>query len=118
MDNIEKLREIFLAEDVDSEDYEDNLRDLNELESRYRENENLLEWQQHALTQAVVKQAKEGRLEIALRLANDRELSNEQRASLFAKQDAMDWILNLASADPQKELENLDKEIENGLNRV
>lgn len=117
-DDLQKLKDIYLAEDVDSEDYKDNLRDITEMEKSIIENENLLGWQEHDLTKKVVEMARRGYIDIATRLATTRDLTEGERLSLFAKQDAMKWLISIADGEPKLILEKIDSDVKKALRSV
>jgi len=116
MKDIEKLKDIFLSKDIDDEDYQENLDQINEWEKSLIENENLLGWQEHDITKQVLTQVRESYIEISLRLATQREIEEHERISLWAKQDAMLWLLSLASNEPKVLLEKIENDIRKALN--
>ena len=111
MKNIEKLKEIYLADDVDSEDYEDNLHDIKNWELDIIENENLLSWQEHDITKKIIEKAQESYISLSTRLSTDRDLTETQRMSIYAKQDAMKWIISLSGENPKSVLKDINNKI-------
>lgn len=114
-EDIQKLKDIFLSNDVDSDEYADNLKDILEVERNIVENENLLAWQDHDLTKQIVKMARKGYIDISTKLAIDRKLTDGERLSLFAKQDAMKWIMGIGEGDPKAVLEKIGSDIKKAL---
>jgi len=115
MEDIDKLKEIFLTKDIDDDDYQENLDQITKWESGLIRNENIVGWQEHDITKEIFNTTKESYMELSLRLSNDRKLTEKERMSIFAKQDAMLWILNLASKSPQKELDSIKTDIRKAL---
>lgn len=110
MQELEKAREIFLR-DVDQEEYAHNQQVLNEWEQNLRKNQAYLKWVSHPTTQELNTMVKEAYKNFAMALAERRDLTNEQRASLWAKQDACLFILSLTNKDAKSELESVLREI-------
>lgn len=111
-DNLNKIREVFLADDVDEEDRKDNEERINAWSKALTENKSMVEWQKQDITQLIIRQAKESYKESAMQLIRNRTLTPEQRASIYAKQDAMLWLLSLIETDAEKSLEQVQKEIQ------
>ncbi len=116
MKDIEKVKEIFLSKDTDDEDYQENLEQITGWEKELLENENLLSWQEHDITRDIMSKVKESYIEISLRLATIRAMEDHERMSLWAKQDAMMWILSLTSDEPKALLDKIDSDIRKALN--
>jgi len=110
-EDLQKLKEIYLSQDLDSEDYESNLEDIQNWEKDLIENENLLSWQEHDITKQIIGQAKESYKDLSLRLVNDRKLTEAERLSIYSKQDAMMWIISLASGNPKSVLEQINNKL-------
>ena len=115
MNNIEKVKEIFLSNDIDDEEYDDNLDKIKEWEGEIIKNENLLSWQEHDITKDIMSKAREEYIEISLKLARDRKTKEAGRMSLWAKQDAMIWILSLSTNEPKMILEQINSDIKKAL---
>lgn len=111
---LDKIKEIFLTE-VDEDIRQDNLDKINEWEQGLTHNEAFVSWQDHDITKEILKQAKESYREIALILADNRKLTEEQRYALWGKQDACAFIIDLAGKDAKGELEQIQKEIKTAL---
>ena len=116
MKELEQLKEIFLSDDIDSEDYQENLDAITEWEQSLIENENLLSWQEHDITKQIISEAKSGYVALSIRLAKNRKLTDEERASIYAKQDAMIWLISLGGDDPKSVVEQIHGDIKKALN--
>lgn len=110
-EELEKLKEIFLADDVDSEDRETNLEDIKNWESDLIKNKNILGWQEHDITKGIMEKAKESYKDLSMKLVRDRELTEAQRLSIYSKQDAMLWLISLAGDNPKSAIEQIDNNI-------
>lgn len=111
MTDIEKLKEIYLGADVDSEDYQDNLDKITEWEEALAKSQDFMGWQKHDITKRIIAKAKETYKENAIRLGSDRNLTQAQRDSLFAKQDAIAWLINMAGEDYETVIKQINMEI-------
>lgn len=119
MKELEKIKELFLTEDLDAEDYEDNRKRIEEWQEAIINNENIIAWQEHDITKAIAKRVKTAYREHALILINNRNLSEAQRNSIWAKQDACQFLLSLLEDNGSKEaIEQIKKEIERTLEVV
>lgn len=108
---LEKLRDVFLNSELDNETIEDNKKKIAEWEKSLLFNESLAEWQDHDITRKIIRKAKLAYKDNGLFLAESRELSEAQRQSLFAKQDAIIFLISLTGDDAQKEIEQINNEI-------
>lgn len=115
---LDEVKKIFLAGDVDDEIRLDNEEQILKWEKDLYENEVLADWINHDITKMIIQQAKNSYKEISLTLALNRRLDDEQRKSLWGKQDAMLWLISLGSKDPQKEIESIKNEIKTAINAV
>jgi hypothetical protein len=106
--DIEKLREIYVAEDVDVETRTDNLAVIAEWEKRLRELEGFSRWQGHEVTQEILAKAKKAYIDHSLLLASSRDLTDTARQSLWAKQDAVMWLISIISEDAKGEIANIN----------
>lgn len=114
--DLEKLREIFVADtEVDEETRVDNLAIITEWEKKLRQLGSFQAWKTHPITIEILKQARKSYADCGLSLARDRNLTEGDRASLFAKQDAALWIISLASKDVQSEMATIHAEIRRAL---
>lgn len=116
MDDLNKLKEIFLANDIDAEDYQDNLAMIQGWEKDLIANESMESWKNHDVTQIVLKQTKESYIALSLQLVQNRDLSDKARASLWAKQDACLWLISLMDIDVQSKIEQINNQIKTALN--
>lgn len=111
MKDIEKLKDIFLSDDLDEETKNENLKQIQEWEKSLIENENFADWQEHPVTKQIVQQAKEAYKDNSMALLK-RELTEPQRQSLYAKIDANLWILSLfEKGDAKLNIEQINQEI-------
>ncbi len=116
MKELEKVAEIFLN-DVDSEDYQANKETLAEWEKGLHENRLFLSWREHDITKEIAEKAKAEYKEFALQLMQRRDLTDTQRQSLWAKQDACLFILSLTEKDALSEIKTILKEVETAISR-
>lgn len=118
MTDIEKLREIFVAEDVDDETRADNLMIIRGWEKQLRELDTFAGWKQHPVTQQIIGRAKKSYIDHSLLLARSRDITDSARQSLWSKQDAMLWFISLASTDVSTEIANINAQITRALNEA
>lgn len=117
MEELEKLKEIFLS-DVDSETYEENITQIREWEQELFERESFKSWQEHDTTRVIMEKAKKEYVDMAKLLATRRTLTEAERQSLWAKQDACLLILSWADGDPGSAIENLRDKVTFALGKV
>jgi hypothetical protein len=110
MNELEQAKEIFLT-DVDDETANENAQKLREWESRIQTNQSYLTWKEHPITQEINRMVREAYKDHGLALAENRTLDEDQRANLFAKQDACRFILSLTSRDAKTDLEQTLRDI-------
>lgn len=115
MDELEKIKSIFLASDVDDDIRQDNEDKIKEWEKSIIESENLKSWQEHDITKSIMRQCKDTYKDLSIILTKNRSLSDEERKSLWGKQDACLFILSLASGDPKSSLKQIQDEINHAL---
>ena len=113
--DIEKLREIYVAEDVDEETRTDNLAIIREWEKELRSHEDMERWREHPITLKLAAQARKSYVDHSLLLARSRELNEAARFALWAKQDAAMWLLLLVAKDSNGELDALRSKIARAL---
>lgn len=118
MKELQELKKIFLSDDIDGEDYQENLQQITEWEQTLLENENLVGWQEHDITKSILTQARESYADISLRLAKDRNLTEQERMSLFAKQDAMLWLIQIQDDNAKEEIARIQADIKRALKMV
>lgn len=116
MKELDQLTEIFLADDLDEEEREDNRQQIVEWQEQLYANELLVDWQQHAITKNIVSQARQSYVDLSVTLVRNRDLTDTQRASIYARQDAMKWLLTLSSTDAQGEIKRIEADIRKALN--
>lgn len=112
---LDEVREIFLTE-VDEETRLDNEKKIEEWEIGLRTHEAMADWQDHDITKQIIAKAKEACKDIAFTLANDRRLTEEQRMTLWGRQDACLFLLGLAGEDAKARIAQIQKEIKTALN--
>lgn len=117
MSDIEKLKGIFLDNSVDEETYDENLKQITDWENLLSENEAYISWQEHDITKEIIKKTRETHRIFADKLSNDRTLTTEQRNGIFAKQDALMWIINLASRNAKGENQQIKANIKQALEK-
>lgn len=115
MNEIERAKAIFLT-DVDEETYKENLQRITEWERTIQTNESYLMWREHPITQEITQKAREAYRDLAIALAENRSLTEEQRKSLWARQDACMFILSHTDKDARGTLENVLREVRRALN--
>ena len=113
MDNIELIKKVFVDQEPDESERIDNAQRIEEWSKILIENENLLSWQQHEYTQTIYKEFRKEYKYIGLQLATDRDMTQEQRQSLWHKQDALILMMSLMKSDrnPQQEINAIELEI-------
>lgn len=116
--DLEKLKKIFLSSDIDEEDYQSNLETIQSWERSIRENEDFASWQESDITRSVLKQIKDSYKDIFMRLGNGKNLDDQQRIELFAKKEALMFLIDLISKDTKKELEGIHNDIKRSLNSL
>jgi hypothetical protein len=72
---------------------------VREWEQSLHQNEVIQSWQGHDFTKKLISKAGEAYKDFALVLANNRTLTQEQRMSLWAKQDAIKFLISLGGED-------------------
>lgn len=116
MKSLEKVTEIFLGADIDDEDFAENKEKLVEWEKSLDENRLFLSWRNHDITNEIVTKCKQSYKEFGLLLATNRQLTEMQRQSLWAKQDACAFLLSLADKDALGEIQKIESDIEKAIN--
>lgn len=115
MIELEKLKDIFLN-DEDPETVEENRKLIAEWEQGLIKNRARAEWQDHDITRELSKQARKTYIDIAIALSQNRKLSPFEREAMYAKQDAMAFILYLTEKDAKGEISQIEGEIKRALN--
>ena len=115
MKELEQAKEVFLT-DVDEETYKENIAKITEWERNLMRNRAYLSWRSQDITQEINKMARNAYREHALALASNRSLTDDQRTSLYAKQDACLFLLSLTDQDAKSALDSVLREIRHALN--
>lgn len=116
MDELQKVKEIFLA-DVDEETYQENIEEITEWEKSLVENENYLSWLEHPVTQQILNQARKTYVDAVVTLGkNVRNLQKNDIDRLTAHQDACLWFISIGSKDVKNQIEMIKGEIERAVN--
>lgn len=116
---LEEIKRIFItADDVDEETRQHNLKRVEAWQDTLIKSENFLNWQEHDVTREIVQQAKETYKDAFMRLGRERSLTEKERMSLYALQDATLWIISLAEKDAKGTIEQIHKEIAANLHAV
>lgn len=110
MDEIQKAKDIFLN-DVDSDTYEENKALLEEWEENLIYNEAYASWQEHDISKNIASKLHEAYNDFTDILGNDKNLSQEARIELFAKKDAIKFLLNLLETDAKEVVEGIKKDV-------
>lgn len=116
--DIEKLKEFFLASDVDSEDYQDNIEYLQSIENSIRENTDFNLWQDSDISKMVLGMVRTVYKDICITLYSEDEMPESKRIELIAKKKACIWMASLLSKDTKSELESIHGTIKSMLNKI
>jgi hypothetical protein len=116
--DLEKLREVFLASDIDDEDYQDNLDKISEWENALRSSENFIAWQKDDVTREILSRAKLSYRENGVKLASDRNLDQIKINAIWAKQDALLLMINLIEGNHESTIKQINNEIKQALQIV
>jgi hypothetical protein len=116
-DKIKKIKE-YCLKDVDSETYEENRKDIQELEKALNESEMYKSWQDHEITKRIQEYAKKEHLDCSKTLATSRTLTDEERTNLWARQDAAKWIIDIGSQDVESEMRDINLKLDRILSAI
>ena len=116
MKEIDQLKSQFLSDDIDEEERLENERKIREWETTLFENIARSDWQNHDVTRLILQQAKTAYKEFGVLLSENRFLTEQQRLSYWAKQDACVFLIALIEKDSDAELERVRLEIKRALN--
>ena len=116
MEDLEKVRDVFLDTELDDDVLEDNRRQIADWERGLVSSEAMASWQEHDITKGIMVKVKEEYKEISTSLMQNRNLTEAQRQAIYAKQDAMRWLISLNNKDAKQELEAINGEIKKALN--
>lgn len=111
MSLLDEAKKVFLTDDLDGETYQHNLGVIREWERSMLNNEALVDWREHDVTKKLNEKAKAEYMQASLRLMRDRDLSEQTRMSLYAKQDACTLIFELSGGNAVATIEEVEKEI-------
>jgi hypothetical protein len=115
MKEIDRAKEIFLT-DVEPETYAENLATIQEWERTLIKNQAYLGWREHQTTHELNKMVKAAMIDHAVQLGTNRNLSDEERNVLWAKQDACLFILNLTDQNPRTAIDSVMRDIRRAIN--
>lgn len=118
MDDFEKARDVFLSDDLDEEEIADNKAKIDEWHRVLVSNKLFLDWQEHEITKSIARQAKDAFKNHAMTLILKRDLPEKDRQAIWAKQDAIKWLLGLFEKDAKGAIEQVEKEIRGALEAV
>lgn len=117
--DFEKLKQIFVDNpDLDSEDSRENIEEVTQMEREFEDSRLAKDWKEHELSKRLMVQAQESYIDLALRLANDRQLTEQERLSMYAKQDAMMWFMNLVERNPEKHMKEITDKVRRAIKSV
>lgn len=118
-DDFAELRKLFAADEgVDEETRADNEQQIQEWEQSVRTHELMAEWQEHPISKSISIRAEETYVECATTLWRNRSLTDAQRAALWAKQDAAQFILTLTEKDPKGVIARIHKQVKSAIDAV
>lgn len=118
MDKLQKLKEVFIDPTLPEEEQQDNLDFIKKLEDSIIQNKQIDTWLKDPITVDIMATARESYIELSLSLINKRDITEKERLSIYARQDAMLWILSLLPKDTQETLNSIDARIEQILNET
>ncbi len=109
-----QVRELFLT-DVDEDIQADNLNLVNEWDKSIRENSAFAQWQGSDISKMLIRPFRDLYRDASLQLAENRDLTEAQRCSLWAKKDAALIVLDIIARDAESELVYIHKELNRAL---
>lgn len=112
---LEQAREIFLT-GHDEETLAQNREDIAAWEDQIARNEALADWQDHDISRLLLAQFRDTYKDIALTLAEARDLTEQQRLTFYAQQDACLLMLSMFGGDARKELDEIRADIRKKIN--
>lgn len=116
MTDLEKLKQIYLSPTLSQEEIDDNSKIIAEWEKELIESKHFDSWAKDPITAEIFSKARSSYIELCRLLMENRDLSEKDRLSIYAKQDAMLWMLSLTS-DFEKKLEAINREIKVALEK-
>jgi len=117
MNDLDKLREIYLT-DVDEETRQENLEQIRSWEEQLQKSEAFQSWKEHPVTAQITQQAHKTYVSLAVQLATDRSLPDLIRTSIYARQDAMLWLISLVEEDHEAIIASINADIKRALEVV
>lgn len=118
MKELDDLKKIFLAEDVDGEARAENEEMIRGWEKALIEGEAFKAWRAHDVTQTIITRAKESYRDISFVLATNRQLTEQERIANYAKQDAMLYLISIVDVDAAGSIQQIQSDIRRALGRV
>ncbi len=115
MKELETIRAKFLTDDLDIEDRADNAALLKEWEEGLIHNSAYIEWQSNDITREISQKMKNEYREFGLILASNRTLTDDQRKSIWAKQDACLFMLSITDVDAKGTIAQIKNEIKRAI---
>lgn len=116
MTDLEKLKEIYLDPTLSKEEIEDNARYIDKWEKVLIESKGFSSWLKDPITTDIFNNARTSYIELSRLLIEKRDLTERERLSIYARQDAMLWILSLKGGAEQT-ITSIDKEIKIALEK-
>lgn len=116
MKELEQVKQLFLAPDIDEETRQENLEQITSWERSIIESENIVSWKEHDVTRNLLKEVKQHYKDFTLLLIHERNLTQEARLSIWAKQDACMFLIKLMDKDAKGTVEQIRKEINTAIN--
>lgn len=115
MDSLEEVKRIFLT-DVDEETLIENQERIIAWEKGLIESEEYISWQEHPVTQKILKEATKTYIDSVITLGKNRNLTPEVAERLRGAQDASGWLIELMAKDKKSELSRINDEIRTAIN--
>jgi hypothetical protein len=112
---LKKVKDIWLAPDLDEEDYQDNLQKITEWEEGLRTSEAFVVWQENDVSVQITKEARDLYINLSLDLINNRALTEEKRLAIHAKRDAAVWIISMINRNAAEVIDSIQNEIKTAL---
>ncbi len=112
--DLEELKEVFLTE-VDEDTRAENEQQIQEWETALIQNEAFASWRDHDVTREIAQKAKDTYKGACMQLMENRDLTDKQRESLFARQDAALWLISMIEVDAKGKIEQIQSDIRHAL---
>ena len=117
-DELDKLSEIFLGDGIDEEDRKDNLEQIKNWRIELATAKAFSAWRDDDITRSIIRQIRASYKEISFILATNRNITEAQRMSNWAKQDALLMLLTICDKDARATIDQIESEIRTALNAV